>query len=51
MLQVDVDDDLDRVDDDDLPDVQWHVLVQDEDRELCVVELLLDMMPVEEAIM
>ena len=47
--QVDVGKDSDTIDDDDLVDVVRHVLVEDEDKGLCAVELFFDMMQVQDA--
>ena len=51
LFQVEGDIDLDTVDDDEVADVQWHMLVHDEDRELCIVETVLSVMQVVEAVM
>ena len=47
--QVDVGKDGDTIDDDDLVDVARHVLIEDEDKGLCAVELSSDMMQVQDA--
>ena len=47
--QVDVGKDGDTRDDDDLVDVARHVLVEDEDKGLCAVELFSDMLQVRDA--
>ena len=41
--------DGDTIDDDDLVDVVRHVLVEDEDKGLCAVDLFSDMMQVQDA--
>ena len=46
--QVDIGKDGDTIDDDGLVDVARHVLVEDEDKGLCAVELFFDMMRVQD---
>ena len=47
--QVDVGKDGDTIDDDGLVDVATHVLVEDEDKGLCIVEFLSGMMQIQSA--